>query len=247
MKKNNSIAPEHRLVSCITCHLECTIQNLERHIRVIHEGSIEPRFKNSKFNQLKEIPKETIVKIFQQTNSMQGILDVFNMARDPRKTEYIRSILREFKIEAKSSVKEDMLAREDEIISLVPHHSSISSLIQSLDIPTVRKGMYGEIKQILNKHDIKLQPVFVWTESLIFCVDSKYPRSSLSLQVKKSNWLEYNCSICSMIPVWNNKPLRLQIDHINGIGNDHRKENLRWVCPNCHSQTETFCKSHRKG
>jgi 5-methylcytosine-specific restriction endonuclease McrA len=32
----------------------------------------------------------------------------------------------------------------------------------------------------------------------------------------------------------------MQIDHINGIGNDHRLENLRMLCPNCHSQTATY-------
>ena len=33
----------------------------------------------------------------------------------------------------------------------------------------------------------------------------------------------------------------LQLDHINGINTDHRLENLRLLCPNCHSQTPTYC------
>ena len=37
-----------------------------------------------------------------------------------------------------------------------------------------------------------------------------------------------------------NSKLTLQLDHINGINNDNRKENLRFLCPNCHSQTDTF-------
>jgi hypothetical protein len=35
-------------------------------------------------------------------------------------------------------------------------------------------------------------------------------------------------------------PLTLQLDHINGISNDNRIENLRILCPNCHTQTHTF-------
>ena len=35
--------------------------------------------------------------------------------------------------------------------------------------------------------------------------------------------------------------LVLELDHINGVGDDHRLENLRLLCPNCHSQTETYC------
>jgi len=43
-----------------------------------------------------------------------------------------------------------------------------------------------------------------------------------------------------MGPMWNDKPLVLQIDHINGVSNDNRIENLQILCPNCHTQTVTF-------
>ncbi len=48
------------------------------------------------------------------------------------------------------------------------------------------------------------------------------------------------CSVCSQGIIWNNKPLTLQLDHINGDNKDHRYNNLRLLCPNCHTQTETF-------
>lgn len=55
------------------------------------------------------------------------------------------------------------------------------------------------------------------------------------------------CSICNMPPEWNGKYLSLQVDHINGINNDNRPENVRLLCPNCHSQTDTFAgKKHKK-
>lgn len=48
------------------------------------------------------------------------------------------------------------------------------------------------------------------------------------------------CAICSGPQSWNEKPLTFHIDHINGRRQDHYRENLRAICPNCHSQTETY-------
>jgi hypothetical protein len=81
----------------------------------------------------------------------------------------------------------------------------------------------------------------------IFCKNSKYSNNS---QIKKKIINEYGileqCSICQTGNIWNNEPLSLQLDHINGINNDHRLENLRLLCPNCHSQTETFSGKRKK-
>lgn len=48
------------------------------------------------------------------------------------------------------------------------------------------------------------------------------------------------CAECGLDPLWNNKHLRLHIDHINGDSHDDRPDNLRFLCPNCHQQTSTW-------
>ena len=49
----------------------------------------------------------------------------------------------------------------------------------------------------------------------------------------------YKCGECSQLPVWNGQPLTLDVDHVNGDWHDDRIENLRSLCPNCHTQQET--------
>ena len=51
---------------------------------------------------------------------------------------------------------------------------------------------------------------------------------------------EYKCESCGLKPIWNNKPICIQVDHKNGNWFDNNPLNLRFLCPNCHSQTETF-------
>lgn len=58
--------------------------------------------------------------------------------------------------------------------------------------------------------------------------------------------IRYSCEACGNTGDWNGKPLILQMDHKNGNRNDNRLDNLRWLCPNCHSQTETFGSKNRK-
>jgi transposase-like protein len=54
------------------------------------------------------------------------------------------------------------------------------------------------------------------------------------------NGFPNSCSGCGIGPEWNGKKLTLQLEHINGVYNDNRIENLTFLCPNCHSQTPTF-------
>jgi Zn finger protein HypA/HybF involved in hydrogenase expression len=80
----------------------------------------------------------------------------------------------------------------------------------------------------------------------MFVVNSSTHRGTIKRLMQRFQLKHYKCSECQLENSWNNKPLSLQIDHINGIPDDNRIDNLRYLCPNCHSQTDTFSgKSHK--
>lgn len=74
-----------------------------------------------------------------------------------------------------------------------------------------------------------------------FCVWSKKLNSTVRHLIKKYWLLENKCQKCWLSWTYNWKDIVLQIDHIDWDDHNHSLSNLRYLCPNCHSQTETFC------
>lgn len=73
----------------------------------------------------------------------------------------------------------------------------------------------------------------------LFKENSKHNRTVLRRYILNHELIPYKCAICGTVE-WQGKTLSLELDHINGINNDNRLENLRFLCPNCHSQTTTY-------
>jgi hypothetical protein len=67
-----------------------------------------------------------------------------------------------------------------------------------------------------------------------------YQTFKLKLRLLKENIKQNVCEVCKTGPDWNNKPINCELDHIDGDSSNHLLKNLRMLCPNCHSQTETF-------
>lgn len=70
-------------------------------------------------------------------------------------------------------------------------------------------------------------------------------RVSIKRRLLEAGILKNECDQCGLSS-WRGHHLSIQLDHRNGVRDDHRLENLRMLCPNCHSQTSTFGTRNRK-
>lgn len=75
----------------------------------------------------------------------------------------------------------------------------------------------------------------------ILCRNSAHRTGVAKRTYRGFRSVPYLCKECGQGPEWRGESLTLIFDHINGDNRDHRPSNLRWLCPNCNSQTETFC------
>jgi predicted RNA-binding Zn-ribbon protein involved in translation (DUF1610 family) len=107
-------------------------------------------------------------------------------------------------------------------------------LSENIDTSHINKGMSSNKGRKFGPHKYSIPN------------DSSKSRSIVRSRLLRDSLMPYMCSDCGLEPKWNNKPLSMVLDHINGVPNDNRLENLRFLCPNCNSQTDTFAGRNKK-
>lgn len=141
---------------------------------------------------------------------------------------------------------------DEQFVELLKKSSTISEVLFKLGY-TVKGNSWGYSQVKRRMDDLNLdysifkgKSAVIKTNKLnnvkkedILKENCKHQRTVLRRYVIKNNLIPYKCAICGCTE-WQGKTLSLELDHINGINNDNRLENLRFLCPNCHSQTSTY-------
>lgn len=144
---------------------------------------------------------------------------------------------------------------KEELASAISSSFSIAEVCRKLGIAPYG-GNYRTIHKLINEYSIDIthfkgqgwrkgsKKAVTKAKDIneILSENSVYSSYKLKNRLYRELLKEPKCEVCG-ITEWNGKPLSLELHHINGNSNDNRIENLQILCPNCHSQTDTYRKA----
>ena len=152
----------------------------------------------------------------------------------------------------------DLLNKND-FLSIVKKSKSIKEALLFLNL-TPNGTQYVKFKNRCLKEKISIDHFYEYQkerakslvnfnkiDSSVYFVKNKYVDSkTLKSKIRSEKKLEEKCQECGITDVWNNQPLVLHLDHVDGDNKNNLISNLRFLCPNCHSQTKTYSGRNRK-
>jgi hypothetical protein len=144
---------------------------------------------------------------------------------------------------------------KEELFEILNNSKSMREVILFFNLSPNGSGGYRNIKDRIIKLGLEIPkynyygtgPKEIRLDEDVFVENSTFPRQKIKNRIIKKKMIDYKCVGCGNDGIWNGKLISLHLDHKNGVNNDNRLKNLRFLCPNCHSQTDTYGgKSNKK-
>lgn len=193
-------------------------------------------------------------------NSIRGVARVLGVPDDSRSRAALGRMLREHNIDTSHFRNSRLVIPEESLREAVPNATSFAEVMRMLDLPagdtnhrrvrrcTAQLGLdtshfkrrtwgEGRVPEPRRIADDVLRTLPAGSPRV------HRPRLHRALQ---EIGIPYCCASCGNTGEWLGQAITLQIDHISGDWLDNRAENLRYLCPNCHALTDTWCRGGRR-
>ena len=141
------------------------------------------------------------------------------------------------------------------LAAAVKESTSLRQVVSRVGAPLTSGGAHAWIKRLVRRFNLDTSHFLgrlsslgsvpknkrAWQEILVLGdVNGRRESSHRLRRALVESGVPYLCVLCGQGDVWNKAPLTLQVDHLNACPTDNRRENLRFLCPNCHTQTANW-------
>lgn len=145
---------------------------------------------------------------------------------------------------------------DEELLNAVEAGGSISDVIRRIGL-NPKGANFSHVKHHMNRLGVDVEPLKNstinrpgykhYSDAEVFIENSSYrSNEGIKKRLISNGTKKRECDKCQLTE-WNGEPIPLELEHVNGIPNDNRVENLSFLCPNCHAQTPTYRGRNYKG